>query len=200
MRTSKRRKNTYYIWGSGSRIMTWTIFVGHLYFTVGKKWVPNKTKVYTIENILDSPNSFIWSVFILQPTGTEWATAGEGITFSKCKSNIYKIKRSKWIRLCPSSQGLWWHTEEGHGTLYPKCSHSNQPNYFLTRDLETNVGLLARGMVLQLNKASTHILQVNVYDSISTEFKAKVMMKSTSRSSPQCQSHLIEKPSQFSIK
>lgn len=67
---------------------------------------------------------------------------------SKCKSNIYNIKSSKWIRFCPSCQGLWWHTEEGRRALYSKCSHPNQPNYFLTRDLETNVGLLARGMVV----------------------------------------------------
>lgn len=67
----------------------WGIYI--LVWGKKDKWVPNKTEVYAIENMLDSPDSFIWSVFRLQPTETEQAGAGEeGRTLSTCKNNIHK--------------------------------------------------------------------------------------------------------------
>lgn len=63
--------------GSGSRTTPLTVFAGHLYYHVeNRKWVPNKKEVYPMGSILYSPDSFIWSVFILQPTGMEHAVAG----------------------------------------------------------------------------------------------------------------------------
>jgi len=75
--------------------LTLIIFVGLPYSSVGeKKWIPNKIEDYNTKHILDSPDSFLWSIFISQPNGTEQAVAGKK---SRTVSPTAKITRPNVI-------------------------------------------------------------------------------------------------------